>query len=243
MTTIEIVTLSLSSLSIIITIYFGFQTIQLRMKVLRTTQLTYEQNQLSKFNSSLNSLIDIAQEYHILQITPESQRDLLYDRKLGNLKLARASLVESTDNLAKEVEQMITATNFSELAKSLYSVYEYEKAEKYHLKAIQKSSGSLGISCRRSYADFLFCINKPAKGREEYKLCIVDEDTDSNKELNVRTLIMLMYNEAQLNNNSRETQKVYEDAISLASRISLPNRKRDLILEIENLRKQFLENK
>jgi hypothetical protein len=147
-----------------------------------------------------------------LGITPEDQRDILYDKKLGNLKLERASLVEITYTLANEVENMITATNCSELAKSLCAVYENEKAEKYHLLAITKSEGNLGLGCRRSYADFLFCVGKPVKGREEYKRCMADEDTDSNKEQNVRTLIMLFFNETQLGNNKEEALKIWNQA-------------------------------
>lgn len=108
----------------------------------------------------MNSLIDIAQEWHLLDLEKDN---IHYDTKLGNIKMKRALLVESANQLVQEVENLISATDFSELAKSLYSVYEYENAEKYHMIAVEKGQGALGIACNRSYRFFFFVLGKSNK--------------------------------------------------------------------------------
>lgn len=212
------------------TISVVFPLLTLRSKRASDRQVVYAQ-----FQSSLNYLMEISNEIQINGHDPEENKNkLIYTEKMNGLQLKKATIAERAHKLAQKSKKLISHTEFSELAKTFYSLREYEKAEKYHLQAIRNASDSLGEAAKRSYADFLFLTERIQEGRDQYKKCIIDQTTDRNKSINVKTLQMWMYNEAMIGNqDARNT--IYNEACSIIERIG-DLRTKELRQELENVR-------
>lgn len=222
----EIISLIISIIALTVSLVFSVLTLITRKQNLNL-------NTYSQFQNSLNGLIDLSQEYELLNLRPEKDKDIEYSKRLGGIKMKRASIAEQAHNLAIKIPELISVTEYTELAKSFYALREYEKAELHHKSAISKAKGPLGIAAKRSYADFLYLTDRVNEGRRQYSNCAIDQTTDKNKEINVKSLKMQMFNEAKINNYEM-SEKFYNEALAIISRIGNKQINKDLLVEVEN---------
>ncbi|MDX1685346.1 MAG: hypothetical protein R3275_08925 [Saprospiraceae bacterium] len=182
------------------------------------------------FQKLIRELVDITNEWDLLQRTPLKRRDQSFEVRLNCLNVKRAYIADNIGFYEKRFSNRIPATQYSELAKTFYALFDLERAEEYHKKAYQKSgTDALGLAVRRSYADFLFLQGDIKQGRKMYEKSRLDNSTDINIQRNIKSYGMQLYNEASAGNIT-EAAELYRRGMSCINEVKsvlLANRMRD----------------
>lgn len=228
--TMQTVSLVLSIIAFVTSV--GFSILTLKDRKANHTQYLYNQFQLS-----LNTLMDISQDYYLLELEPPEQKaSLAYTRKINSLQNKRATTASHANQLARQLKNQISSSEYTELAKAFYTLHENETATHFHTCAITSGEELSKVVARRSFADFLFLTDRVSEGRTQYQECInqFDQTTDRNKKITVKTLQMWMYNEAKIENRER-AKELAREAASIIERVSDAQSRKDLKQELENV--------
>lgn len=160
----------------------------------------------------------------------------------------RQSIVFSAQavELIKKRPGMMGAMDYITTAEALFNAQDWEEARAYWEKGINRSFGlseHLQIAVKRGYAERLFLMNDPEKGRDWYKasLKVVSNDRDFHKHLNAYTHRMWYVSESEygLGNKSALAQEHYMESVNLYRIINNRTTKERGLQELEELRLHY----
>lgn len=209
---VDILTLIIALIALVVTLYNNWKVIKMsqsgtRMEV--RSQLT----QLFINVSKLGSDIYVLQAEFNEKKTPDIQL------RLNNAKNERGVAIEQIIALISKNPEFLTYAEYSEVAKNLFSMFNYEGAKTYHLEAISRSHGIAQIVCRRCYADFLYQTNDLKGGKRMYELSVLKEANDNLGFItNGHTFRMWMNNEIYAGNLD-EAKKHYQSSLTWFEKI------------------------
>lgn len=135
----------------------------------------------------------------------------------------RHVIVNQIVRIVEESKCTVSSREFNTIAEAFHRAGENASAEKYYKKSIMTideytDSAYNKIMVIRSYADFLYRINRPLDGANQYESAVVEKDNDDANLTNGATYQMKFYNEADIGSYN-EAIMSYQKAKDYYSRV------------------------
>lgn len=187
-------------------------TVVNNLDIIKLTKYAHRQELRVQVKELMLNAAKIASEIYLLEWSLDNESKSQNNIRLNNARNERAVLIEQVSSIVKEYPDIISAVEYSELAKNKFAMFDLELAEKYHLLAIKLSKGIAQINAKRYYADFLYRISRHKEAKDKYRSCLYKKPTtDTQKIINGVTYKMWMNNEL-FEENLKEADKYYKEA-------------------------------
>jgi tetratricopeptide (TPR) repeat protein len=161
-----------------------------------------------------------------------------YPTLFSNFNGKRQILVNNIIWLLEAYHLTVSTAEYMNIASALNSVYDTIKAEKYYKKAIEiideyTDSYISKITAIRSYANFLYQMNRPLEGAKQYESAIAECKNDADYLTNGYTYQLRFVAESSVKNYDKAIE-AYKKAKEHYEKISYGTKSQNNIKVLEN---------